>query len=197
LFNPRVTFISMLAIGAIATAYTETGRVLRSIARRRAPGDDTGSAELLRMRDDGPLARAVTRALGRRGVAPPGPLRWMVPSPVRILEYGGITAIGGVAGADGAAYALLAALAYRHYDLVYRQRQRGDVPPTWADALAAGWEVRLIIAAALALLGLLPGVMFAWAAALGVAFVAESITAWRGHHEAGQTIHEEPEDAVE
>ena len=33
LFDARVTFITLLVLGGIAAVYTQTGRVLRSIAR--------------------------------------------------------------------------------------------------------------------------------------------------------------------
>ena len=43
-----------------------------------------------------------------------------------------------------AAFALLCALAFRHYDLVYRLRHRGVAPPRWLDRAGGGWDGRLL-----------------------------------------------------
>jgi hypothetical protein len=61
LFSPRVAFLALLSWGAVAYAYTMSGRVLRSLAARNATArlDREGESTLLRYRDDGPLARAL------------------------------------------------------------------------------------------------------------------------------------------
>ncbi len=104
---------------------------------------------------------------------------WAVPPLVRLGEYAPIIWIGAVAGAPEGSFALLAALAYRHYDLVYRLRHRAEVPPRWLNLLAAGWEGRLIIAWVLLAVGALPEGMFIWAGLLAVVSVAETVAAWR------------------
>jgi hypothetical protein len=106
---------------------------------------------------------------------------WAVPPLVRLGEYAGITWIAALAGEDAlpAAYALLAALAFRHYDQVYRRRHRAEVPPAWLNAVALGWEGRLVLAWLLLALGALPAAMFAWAALLAVVSVAETVVAWK------------------
>jgi hypothetical protein len=122
---------------------------------------------------------------------------WAVPPLVRLGEYAGLVWIAAIAGEDSlpAAYALLAVLAFRHYDLVYRRRHRGEVPPAWLNALTAGWEGRLLIAWLLLVAGALPAAMFVWAGVLGVASVAETVVAWRGF-ERGQrpAEYEDPEE---
>ena len=71
--------------------------------------------------------------------------RWAEPALLRAIEYAGLIWIAALAGESRvpAAFALLAALAFRHYDLVYRLRQRGTAParvgrPRWPAAGTAG-----------------------------------------------------------
>ena len=65
---------------------------------------------------------------GRRGA---DKSRWAEPPLVRATEYAALIWIAALEGADAypAAFALLAALTFRHYDLVYRLRHLGDDPP--------------------------------------------------------------------
>ena len=58
-------------------------------------------------------------------------MRWLVPPVLRALEYAGLIWIAAVAGPSSlpAAFALLCAIAYHHYDIVYGRRHRGRVPP--------------------------------------------------------------------
>jgi Family of unknown function (DUF5941) len=177
-------------------------------------------------RDDGPVAQAIGRALGRRvpvpamvllllgvvgilalaavsgadaslgltaaGVAwlllthgittarrPRESFTWAVPSLVRIGEYGTLAWLAAADDAVPAGFALIAALTYRHYDLVYRLRHRAELPPRWLNRLAAGWDGRVIIAWVLLALGALPAAMYVWAAVLGVVSVAETVVSWR------------------
>jgi hypothetical protein len=128
-------------------------------------------------------------------VWPRAKFQWAVPPLVRLAEYGTIVWIGAVADAQVAAYALLAALTFRHYDLVYRRRHRGEVPPAWLNALAAGWEGRLVIAWLLLVLGALPAGMFVWAGLLAVASVAETVAAWRSFERGARPAeYDDPED---
>jgi Family of unknown function (DUF5941) len=104
---------------------------------------------------------------------------WAVPSLVRLGEYATLAWLAATDDAVPAAFALIAVLTFRHYDLVYRLRHRAEVPPAWLNALAAGWDGRVVIAWVLLALGLLPAAMYVWAALLGVVSVAETIAAWR------------------
>jgi len=177
-------------------------------------------------RDDGPVAHAIGRALGRvpipamallllgagailalaafagrdaslgvtaAGVAwllltfgtttvrwPRKSFHWAVPSLVRVGEYATLAWLAATDDAVPAAFALIAALTFRHYDLVYRLRHRAELPPRWLNLLAAGWDGRVIIAWLLLAVGALPEAMYAWAALLGVVSVAETVAAWRG-----------------
>jgi hypothetical protein len=119
-----------------------------------------------------------------RGVAA-GALAWLVllggasgcrtPAPTRRWAISALDS----APALPAAFALLCVLAFRHYDLVYRFRHRGELPPAWVNTLTAGWDGRLVIAFVLLLLGGLPGAMYVWAVVLGVAMVTETVIGWR------------------
>ena len=123
--------------------------------------------------------------------------RWLPPAAIRLAEYSGLLWIASLEGADGppAAFALLAALAFRHYDLVYRLRHRGMTPPRWVDLVGLGWEGRLLIVFVLLVAGALPAGLFALAAILGVVFVAESVAGWTGTVRTQQTaVYEEEED---
>ena len=55
-----------------------------------------------------------------------------------------------------AAFALLLAITYRHYDIVYRLRHRGMTPPRWLNRAAGGWDGRLLAGFALAAAALVP-----------------------------------------
>ena len=97
-----------------------------------------------------------------------------------------------------AAFALLSALAFRHYDLVYRLRHRAEVPPRWLNLLAAGWEGRLIIAYVLLVAGALPAAFFVWAGVLGAVSLAETVVGWRRFEQARRpSLYEDKEDVVE
>ena len=104
---------------------------------------------------------------------------WAVPPLVRLGEYATLAWLAATADALPAAFALIAALTFRHYDLVYRLRHRAEVPPAWLNRLAAGWDGRVLIAWLLLALGALPAAMFIWAGLLGAVSVAESVVSWR------------------
>jgi hypothetical protein len=107
-------------------------------------------------------------------------LSWLAPPLIRACEYAAIIWLAALAGAqdEGAAFALLGALAFRHYDLVYRLRGRGAAPPGWLNRLALGWDGRLIVVCALAIAGALPTALYVLAACLAALFVTESVRAW-------------------
>jgi hypothetical protein len=108
--------------------------------------------------------------------------RWMEPPLLRTIEFAGIVWLAALAGSSAypAAFALLAALAFRHYDLVYRLRHRGVTPAPWINALSGGWDGRLVVLFLLLLAGELETGTYVAAGLLGVAFVCESVAGWRG-----------------
>jgi hypothetical protein len=105
---------------------------------------------------------------------------WTVPPMLRALEYGTLIKLTALAdpGAMPACYALLAVLAFHHYDAVYRLRHQRVPPPAWTRVAGGGWDGRLVIAAILALTGGLAVAEVVAAVVLGVAFATESIAGW-------------------
>ena len=121
---------------------------------------------------------------------------WALPGVVRLGEYGALIWIGATVGesASAGAFALIAALALRHYDLVYRSRFQGKPPAAWLDVVAGGWDGRLVLVAALLAAGALPGALFVIAGVLGLVFVSECVISWTRHSAAPVSIYEDEED---
>jgi hypothetical protein len=114
------------------------------------------------------------------GTPPRARIRWAEPPLMRATEYTALIWIAALEGSDAypAAFALLAALTFRHYDLVYRLRHRGVVPARWVSRVSGGWDLRLIVAFVLLAAGALPAGYFVAAGVLGVAFVSEAVYGW-------------------
>jgi hypothetical protein len=126
------------------------------------------------------LAWVLLTAGASSGARPRPKIRWAEPPLLRATEYVALTWVAALEGADAypAAFALLAALTFRHYDLVYRLRHRGVMPAPWVNGLSGGWDGRLVVAFLLLVAGALPAGYFVAAAVLGTAFVAEAAYAW-------------------
>ena len=107
-------------------------------------------------------------------------LRWAVPQLLRAIEYGAIIWIASVIGddADPAAFALLGAIAFRHYDVAYRFAQRSAMPPRTLGLLLGGWDGRLLVVTALAAAGAGAAGLFVLAAAIGALAVGEAVVFW-------------------
>ena len=110
-----------------------------------------------------------------------GRLDWLVPPLLRLAEYAALLRLAVLdgPGAVPACYALLAALAYHHYDVVYRLRDRGELPPPWLRRAGLGWDGRLAVAGLLAVAGVLRPALYLAAGVLLVVYVVESAAAWR------------------
>ncbi|MFG2002460.1 DUF5941 domain-containing protein [Spirillospora sp. NPDC048911] len=107
-----------------------------------------------------------------------GRLDWLVPPIIRTIEYGYLAVLGFAQGVPAPLiFALIAVLAYHHYDTVYRTRQR-LWPQDWVFRAGLGWEGRMLIVAFVGLSGFLPFAYAALAAYLGVLFGIESVTTW-------------------
>jgi hypothetical protein len=113
---------------------------------------------------------------------------WLVPPLLRLGEYAALLRLTALVAPDAvpACYALLAVLAYHHYDIVYRLRDRGELPPRWLRWFGLGWEGRLLAAALLAHLGLLGSGLLVAAVVLAVVYVTDGVLGWRrsGRHAA-------------
>ena len=121
---------------------------------------------------------------------------WAVPGFLRVGEYAGLLWIAANAGDSGpaGAFALIAALTFRHYDLVYRQRYQGVAPPRWVQLVAGGWDGRLVVAWLLLVAGALPAGMFLLAGVLGSLFVAECVMSWVRLSAGPVSVYEDEED---
>lgn len=150
------------------------------------------------------LAALVYCATSGAAVARPltGALDWLVPPVFRAAEYLTVLLLAAHAGVNGAlpaAYGLVAAVAYHHYDTVYRIRGGAGAPPEWLVRVLGGHEGRVLAVALLAFLldgdGLTVA-LTALACALALVVLAESIRFWVSAHRRGApAVHDEGEPA--
>ncbi|MEU8933609.1 DUF5941 domain-containing protein [Streptomyces sp. NPDC048409] len=98
-----------------------------------------------------PVAGAVVYALASgQALARPlkGALDWLVPPLFRAAEYGTVLVLASKSGVNGtlpAAFGLVAAVAYHHYDTVYRIRGDAGAPPAWLVRAVGGQEGRTLL----------------------------------------------------
>jgi hypothetical protein len=107
-------------------------------------------------------------------------LRWAVVPVLRLGEYAAVLWLGAVAGgsAPAAAFALLATVAFHHYDLVYRLRYQGVPPARRIRELGNGWDGRLLLGWLLLEAGWLTAGFYVMAGLLAFVFVSESAASW-------------------
>lgn len=107
-----------------------------------------------------------------------GRLDWLAPPILRLTEYGFIASAGFARSVPPVLIvALLGALAFHHYDTVYRLRQH-VYPPPWLAAAGLGWDGRMLVVALGGLLGVVPVVFVLLALYLWCLFAWESVTCW-------------------
>jgi hypothetical protein len=129
-----------------------------------------------------------------------GALGWLVPPILRVVEYSYLIRLVAISdpGAAPLCYALLAALAFHHYDIVYRLRHQQIEPPAWVRFAGFGWEGRLIIAYVLYLTGGLGTAMAVAATVLGVVYLTESTIGWLRFSQAQRpSLYEDEQDEDE
>ncbi|MDQ0834871.1 phosphatidylglycerophosphate synthase [Streptomyces sp. B4I13] len=131
-----------------------------------------------------------------------GALDWLIPPLFRAAEYGTVLILAARADVDGAlpaAFGLVAAVAYHHYDTVYRIRGDAGAPPAWLVRTVGGQEGRTLLVAVLA--ALLTASQFTvaltvLAVAVAVLVLLESIRFWVAAHKGGApAVHDEGEPA--
>jgi phosphatidylglycerophosphate synthase len=131
-----------------------------------------------------------------------GALDWLVPPFFRAAEYGTVLALAAHAGVNGAlpaAFGLVAAVAYHHYDTVYRIRGNAGAPPAWLTRTIGGHEGRTLLVTLLA--ALLTAAQFkvaltVLAVAVALVVLVESIRFWVASHLGGApAVHDEGEPA--
>ncbi len=126
---------------------------------------------------------AFVLAAGASSGARPAPLvQWLVPPLLRIAEYGLVLWLGWRSGPNalGAVYALLAALAFHHYDVVYRLRHQKVPPPLWVRYIGGGWGLRMLVLTIAALADVFVPVAATLAVWCATIYVAESVHSWAG-----------------
>ncbi|MFC7274274.1 DUF5941 domain-containing protein [Paractinoplanes rhizophilus] len=107
-----------------------------------------------------------------------GPLDWLVPAFLRAAEYLYVVAVGLVGSVPPpVVFLLLFTLALRHYDLTARM-EKGAPGARGAGALL-GWDVRVVVLAALALAGHATLAEAGIAALVGASFLGHAIADWR------------------
>ncbi|MEU9859575.1 DUF5941 domain-containing protein [Streptomyces sp. NPDC047971] len=130
-----------------------------------------------------------------------GPLDWLLPPLFRAAEYGTILILAArseVNGALPAAYGLVAAVAYHHYDTVYRIRGGTGAPPSWLVRAIGGHEGRTLLVTVLAALLASRGNDFtlaltALAVTIALVVLVESIRFWVSS--GAPAVHDEGETA--
>ncbi|WP_455360273.1 DUF5941 domain-containing protein [Streptomyces sp. SYSU K21746] len=129
-----------------------------------------------------------------------GSLDWLVPPVFRAAEYGTIVLLAArseVNGALPAAFGLVAAVAYHHYDTVYRIRGGTGAPPRWLVRSTGGHEGRVLVVAVLA--AVLPRntdftvALTVLAVAVALVVLVESIRFWVSS--GAPAVHDEGEPA--
>ncbi|MFF4587151.1 DUF5941 domain-containing protein [Streptomyces sp. NPDC001388] len=128
-----------------------------------------------------------------------GALDWLVPPLFRAAEYLTVLVLAAEADVNGAlpaAFGLVAAVAYHHYDTVYRIRGDAGAPPAWLVRAIGGQEGRTLLVAVLA--ALLTGTQFkvaltVLAVAVALVVLVESIRFWVSA--GAPAVHDEGEPA--
>lgn len=129
-----------------------------------------------------------------------GALDWLIPPVFRAAEYGFLLVLAAradVPGALPAAFGLVAAVAYHHYDTVYRIRGGAGAPPRGLVRSLGGHEGRTLlvaVAAALTTAGPdLPPALTVLAVVVAVIALTESIRFWVSS--GAPAVHDEGETA--
>ncbi|MCF3174960.1 CDP-alcohol phosphatidyltransferase family protein [Streptomyces sioyaensis] len=128
-----------------------------------------------------------------------GALDWLVPPFFRAGEYVTILVLAAradVPGALPAAFGLVAAVAYHHYDTVYRIRGGTGAPPRWLVRATGGHEGRVLVVTVLAAALSPEGftiALTALAVVLALLVLIESIRFWVSS--GAPAVHDEGEPA--
>ncbi|MER6213592.1 DUF5941 domain-containing protein [Streptomyces sp. NPDC001674] len=146
-------------------------------------------------------AAALYAVLAGAAVARPlkGPLDWLLPPLFRAAEYTTVLVLAvkaDVPGALPAAFGLVAAVAYHHYDTVYRIRGGSGAPPHWLVRTTGGHEGRVLLAVVLAAVlarDAFPLALTAAAVFVALVVLAESIRFWVSA--GAPAVHDEGEPA--
>ncbi|MFJ6777836.1 DUF5941 domain-containing protein [Streptomyces yangpuensis] len=163
-----------------------------------------GAALYLPFGDPRLIAVAVIYAM-TAGLAVAAPLKgaldWLIPPLFRAAEYVTVLALAAkadVPGALPAAFGLIAAVAYHHYDTVYRIRGGTGAPPHWLVRTIGGHEGRVLMTTVLAAVLVdrasdFPVALTALAVFVALVVLVESIRFWVSS--GAPAVHDEGEPA--
>lgn len=149
-----------------------------------------------------PVAVIYVMAAGIAVAAPlKGALDWLIPPLFRAAEYTTVLILAvkaDVPGALPAAFGLVAAVAYHHYDTVYRIRGGTGAPPHWLVRATGGHEGRVLLTAVLARIlasraADFPVALTALAVFVALVVLVESIRFWVSS--GAPAVHDEGEPA--
>ncbi|MCX5386753.1 DUF5941 domain-containing protein [Streptomyces sp. NBC_00083] len=139
------------------------------------------------------------------GLAVAGPLKgaldWLVPPLFRVAEYCTVLILAARSDVDGAlpaAFGLVSAVAYHHYDTVYRIKGGSGAPPHWLVRVIGGQEGRTLVVTVLAAVLATRGTDFTLAltaltAVIALVVLVESIRFWVSS--GAPAVHDEGETA--
>ncbi|WP_327285856.1 MULTISPECIES: DUF5941 domain-containing protein [unclassified Streptomyces] len=149
------------------------------------------------------IAAVFYAVLAGAAVARPlkGALDWLVPPVFRAAEYTTVLILAvkaDVPGALPAAFGLVAAVAYHHYDTVYRIRGGTGAPPHWLVRTIGGHEGRVLLTSVLASVLAaratdFPVALTAVAVFVAIVVLVESIRFWVSS--GAPAVHDEGEPA--
>lgn len=130
-----------------------------------------------------------------------GALDWLIPPLFRAAEYTTVLVLAAkadVPGALPAAFGLVAAVAYHHYDTVYRIRGGTGAPPHWLVRTTGGHEGRVLLTTVLASVLAsratdFPVALTALAVFVALVVLVESIRFWVSS--GAPAVHDEGEPA--
>ncbi|MFJ9627275.1 DUF5941 domain-containing protein [Streptomyces sp. NPDC101175] len=128
-----------------------------------------------------------------------GALDWLIPPLFRAAEYGTVLILAAKAEVNGAlpaAFGLVAAVAYHHYDTVYRIRGNAGAPPAWLVRAIGGQEGRTLLVTVLAAVltaSQFPVALTVLAVAVALLVLVESIRFWVSA--GAPAVHDEGEPA--
>lgn len=149
--GPSWALVGLLIAGVVALAYVVVGRIARTLTwSGDTPGD--GAWVLRTQLDAGPIAAVIARIIPALQFQMRGRFAWSGPALLRAFELTAITLLVtmGSPSLQPLAFWILFAIAYHHYDTLYRSLQ-GAMPPRWLTWLGFGWDGRIIVVGVIAL----------------------------------------------
>lgn len=152
LAGPAWALGGLLIAGIVAFGYVAVGRVTRTLTWSGVTPPE-GPSVLRAQLDAGPLASVVGRVIPNTRPTLTGRFGWGVPVLLRAFELVAIAVLLLVVGVTSnliVTFWIIFAIAYHHYDVLYRSLQ-GASPPRWLTWWGFGWDGRVLAVAIVAL----------------------------------------------